>query len=250
MLGSGIGILTLGFLISGHSYAKPFLLFSIFPIIGLVLLLRAKNIKSEKVDNRFRMMKKLMLSKTALKLSSLWFAVNFASGLIMGIIPIQIKNLFGVPFIGILLALFYIIPILLSFSLGKLSDKVGRTRAIAISYVLQLAAFSALYFQGKMTLVIGIGIFALNGTITRAITYGLTGDVSNKKNLEFLTAFFWTIQNLGVLSALIISKLWVSDISAIYLVSIIVTVASFLVLRPLLKLSTSEIKEKISQETR
>ena len=250
MLGSGIGILVLGFLITKYSYSQSFLLFSIFPIIGFMLLIRLKNIESEKINNRFRLMKKLLQSKTALKLSSLWFAVNFAGGLTLGIIPMQINNLFGVSFIGILLALFYIIPILLSFSLGKLSDKVGRTKAIAISYVLQLAAFSALYFQSKAMLVAGIIIFALNGTITRAITGALVGDVSTKGNLEFLTAFFWTVQNMSVVLALIISKIFVSEISAIYLVSIIVTVVSFLILQPLLKLSVNEIKERISEETK
>ncbi len=250
MLGSGIGVIALGFLITKYTYSASFLLFSLFPVMGFLLLLRLKNIKSKKRNNKFLLMKKLLFSKTALKLSSLWFAMNFARGLTLGMIPLQIKDIFGIPFIGLLLSLSYIIHILLSFSLGKFSDKIGRTKTIVISYLLQLIALSALYFQNKITLVAGIIIFALNGALTSSATYALAGDVSKKENLEFLTAFFWTIQNMGVLLSLLISKFFVSEIGTIYLISIIVTVASFLILQPLLKLNVNEIKEKISEETK
>ncbi|PIS39668.1 MAG: hypothetical protein COT33_00810, partial [Candidatus Nealsonbacteria bacterium CG08_land_8_20_14_0_20_38_20] len=65
-------------------------------------------------------------------------------------------------------------------------------------------------------------------------------------NLEFLTAFLFMIQNIGVILALLLSSQL--SIKMIYPISIAVTIISFLIVLPLLKLDLKEIKEKIAQE--
>lgn len=249
MLGSGIGILALSHLSSKYNYGKSFFLLSIFPIIGFLILLKLKDIKSENTNNRFRLIKKIISSKTALRLSSLWFAVNFASGLVIGIIPMQIKDIFGLAYIGMLSSLFFFIPILLSFFFGKLYDRVGRNKTILASYMLQLAALLALYFDSKITLITGIILFSLNRALITPVTYALVGDVSKKENLEFLAAFFWTVQNIGVVLSLIISQILVHKIGLIYFVSIFVTVVSLFILQPIFKLNKNKIRKMISKET-
>lgn len=248
-LGLGIGILTLGFLTSRVSFEKAFLLFSIFPLAGLIVLSRLRGFRAEKNQNHFRLMKKSLSSKTALKLSALWFAVNFGNGLTLGALPLQIKNLLGAPFIGILSSMFFIAPVLFSFFFGKLSDSAGRKNVIALALALLLASFASLYFQTATTLVAGIALYSLNSAIIRPASYALIGDISTRKNLAFIAALFWTAQNIGTVAALALSRLLNLDILHIYSISIIVVImCSYLVLSTLAGLRTGEIRARISRE--
>ena len=245
-LGSALGIFVLGFLIAKFSYKIPFLTFASFPLIGFLLLFKLKDLKTEKVFNRFQLLKKTVLSKTALRLSSIWFGLNFIFGLVIGIIPISIKEGLGVSFVGILSSLFFILPITLSYFFGKLSDVKGRKQMLIISYILLLIGLASLISQNYTLLLLGIVLLALNSAIIKPITLALIGDVSTKENLEFLTAFLFMIQNIGVILALLLSSQL--SIKMIYPISIAVTIISFLIVLPLLKLDLKEIKEKIAQE--
>jgi len=248
MAGGGAGVLVLSFMLSISSYESSFLLFSIFPIIGLLLLFRLADIRTQKKQDHIRLIKKSLSSRTALKLSILWFVISFCSGLTRGIIPLQINTILGISFVGILFSLFSIAPIFLSFFFGKLSDKVGRNKIIAAAYILQLAALLLLYFQNKIMLVLGIILFALSSAIMRPVTYALVGDVSTGKNLEYLAALFWTIENAGIVLALIFSQLLVSRIDIIYLISISSVVVSSFFLLPLFRMNAGKIRDRISKE--
>ncbi|PIS39639.1 MAG: hypothetical protein COT33_00925 [Candidatus Nealsonbacteria bacterium CG08_land_8_20_14_0_20_38_20] len=245
-LGSALGIFVLGFLIAKFSYKIPFLTFASFPLIGFLLLFKLKDLKTEKVFNRFQLLKKTVLSKTALRLSSIWFGLNFIFGLVIGIIPISIKEGLGVSFVGILSSLFFILPITLSYFFGKLSDVKGRKQMLIISYILLLIGLASLISQNYTLLLLGIVLLALNSAIIKPITLALIGDVSTKENLEFLTAFLFMIQNIGVILALLISSQF--QIKTIYLISIATTIISFFVAWPLLRLKIENLREKISQE--
>lgn len=248
-LGSALGVLILGFLIGKFLFKIPFLIFSIFPILGFLVLFKIRDLKVEEKINRFKLIKKSILSKTALKLSTFWFALQFTYGLTIGIIPIEIKNTLGVSFIGVLSSLFYVLPILFSYFFGRLSDILGRGKMILFSYFLVIIGLISLYFSSAATLLIlGIILLALNISLMRPVSYALVGDVSTKNNLEFLTALFWMIQNIGVVGALFLSQIFTSEVKIIYLISILVIVISLLILLPLLRLGIEKIREKISQE--
>jgi len=254
-LGNAAGALIMGFIISFFSFKISFLIFSIFPIIGFLLLVKIKNIKTEKETaekiNRFKLIKKAITSKTALKLSSLWFAINFIFGLIIGIIPLEIEKTLGLSYVGFLSSLFFILPIFLSYYFGKLSDQKGRKKMIIFSFTLLIFGLIFLSFSSNsIFLILGIILLSLNWTITKPITFALVGDVSTENNLEFLTALFWMVQNTGVLIALILSQIFKIETFALYLVSITITFISLIILLPLLELGTEKIRNKISQEVR
>lgn len=247
-LGSALGVIVLGLLIAGLSFTLPFLAFAIFPLIGFCLLFKLKDIRGEGQLSHFRLLKKSITSKTALRFSVVWFSFMFVYGLIIGIIPIEIKNTVGVSYVGVISSLFYIMPILLAYIFGKFSDIKGRKPMLVFAYLLAVIGLLVLYFSGgeATLLVLGVILLALNFAIIRPVTMALVGDVSTKDNLEFLTALFWMAQNVGVVSALVISGLLLT--SAVYLISIFIMAASLLVLSPLLRLKTEKIKEMISQE--
>lgn len=248
-LGAALSVLFLGFLIAPFYFKLPFLFFSIFPLIGFILLFQLNDIRVEEKISRFKLLKKSITSKTALRLSIIWFSLHFSFGLAIGIIPIQIKNILGLSYIGILSSLFFILPITLAYLVGKLSDIKGRKTMIIFSYMLLTTGLFSLYLSENIPLlIIGIVLLALTWTILRTVTYALVGDVTTKSNIEFLTALFWMIQNIGVVSALLLSQIFKAEIQTLYLISIFIVVISLIILFPLLRLKIEKIKEKISQE--
>jgi len=248
-LGSFMGLLILGFLIKKISFKISFLFFSFLPLIGFFLIFYLKNLKVEEKINRFRFIKKSITSLTLLKLSTFYFSIQFIFGLVIGVIPIQIKNIVGIDYVGILSSLFFILPVIFSYSLGKLSDIKGRKLMIFLSYGIIIISLSILYFSNSaFFLILGIILIALNSAILRPLSFSLVGDFTTKQNLEFVLALFWIFQNLGIVTALIISGIFIIQIKTIYLLSIFITIVSFLIVFPLLKLKFEKIKEIISQE--
>ncbi len=245
--GSAAGVLFLGFLVASFYFKLPFLIFSILPLFGFLLLFKLQDIKAEQKLDHFKLIKRCITSKTVWRLSTIGFSFMFVYGLIIGVVPIEIKNTIGVSSIGILSSLFYIMPILFAYLFGKFSDIKGRKIMIIYGYVLCIIGLISLYFaQGPILLIFGIVLLALNYAIIRPATMALVGDVATKSNLEFLTALFWMVQNIGVVSALIISSLLFTK--TIYLISILAIGLSLFILLPLLRLKIDEIREKISQE--
>ena len=117
---------------------------------------------------------------------------------------------------------------------------------LIISYILLLIGLLLVSLEKSAWLILGVILLALNSAILGPVIIALVGDVSTKENLEFLTALFWMLRALGVVLALLISSQF--SITMIYLISIAVTIISFLIVLPLLKLDLKEIKEKIVQE--
>jgi len=248
-LGSVIGIIILGFFIEKFLFKSSFFIFSLFPLIGLFLIIGLKDFKTEEKINRFKFIRKSISNITLLKLSSFYFSIQFIFGLVIGIIPIQIKNVLGVSYVGILSSLFFIVPVLFSYFLGKLSDIKGRKKMIILSYIFIIISLIFLYFSASpIFLLSGIILIAFNSAILRPTSFALIGDITTKKNLEFVMALFWIFQNLGIVSALFISKIFIVETKIIYLLSILVTVISLLILIPLLRLKLEKIKEKLSNE--
>jgi len=133
-LGSALGALIFGILALKLMFGKSFLIYSVFPLAGILVLSGIKDIKVKEKTNRLELIRKALFSATALRLSCLWFAVNFIHGLIIGIIPVEIGKNMGIGYIGLLSSLFYILPISASYHLGKLSDSRGRKNMIILSY--------------------------------------------------------------------------------------------------------------------
>ncbi len=248
-LASAIGVLLLGFLASRFSFSLPFALYSIFPIIGTLLLLKLPNLGTVQKTNQLKLIAKSLRSISALRVSAFYFAYSFIFGLIISIIPIDIKNTLSISYAGVLLFIFWIMPILLSYLFGKLSDIKGRRFMIIASYIIGVLGLVSMYFSlNALPLILGVVLLAFGYAIFRPISFALVGDVSTKQNLVSLTALFWMAQNIGILSALLIASQ--IQTQTIYLFSIIVVVVCFVILFPLLNTPLKEIKLKLAEEIR
>ncbi len=247
-IGAGVGLFALGFMIPIFMFDLSFIIFSILPLIGLLIIFRISNLKAGQVD-RVRLIREAITSPTVLRVSSMWFSFFFVTGLIIGIIPIQIRETLGIPYVGALLSIFHIIPILFSYYSGRLSDIKGRMPMIVASYIMIMIGFVFLPLSfNALFLVLGIVMIAASRIVIVPTINALCGDLSTGRNLEFLAATFFMIQNIGVVSALVISQVFISDIMSIYLISIIVTLVSMGMFLPLLRKGTGVLREQIARE--
>lgn len=242
--GSATGILLLGYLVSRFSFEPSFMLYGFFPFAGCLLLSRLKDIKVEKEVSQFKLLRKAITNPLAIRLSVFYIAFLFIFGLTIGTIPIEIKNRLSIGWIGALSSSFWIIPILISYSLGKISDTKGRKGMIILAYAIGISGLILLLFQQPLTLIIGIVLLALAYAIFKPISLAFVGDVAKKENLVSLTALLWMAQNVGTILALLVSIQ--TQTKTAYLVAIAILLVSLIIQSPLLRLDIKEIKERLS----
>lgn len=248
LTGSAIGLIALGFLIKNISFKSAFLIYAFFPLIGFILLFRLKNLKrSKSKESNFRLIKNTVKNVTALRLAMIWFAFHFAFGLTVGVVPIDVKNNLGITYVGILSSLFYIFPILFSYLIGYISDISGRKNVVIFSYITSIIGLAFLYFnKNAILLILGLIFLALNSAIVKTINSPLIGDFTTKNNMEFLTALFWVVQQIGVVISLFLVR-FIQD-KRIYLIGIFGIIISFFMVSSLFKFSFKELREKLSRE--
>lgn len=246
MIGSASGVILLGFLISKISYAQAFIFASLFSFAGIIFILLLKDLRAENLGNHFILIKHAISSKTALQLSTIWFSFAIVFGFAIGLIPIQLKNTLGINYVG-LSSLFYIMPILFSYFIGKLSDIKGRNHIIIASFILCITGLGLLYFYtNPIALIAGLILVSLNYAIISPMRYALVGDITTTKNLDYLTGLFWMMQSIGIVFSLLLSI--IIQPKEAYIISIIILVISFFILLPILKSNSQKIKERISLE--
>lgn len=248
-LGSAAGILLLGFLVSQTSFKSSFLIYSLLPIAGLAALTKLKDLRAETTKSQLILMSRVIANVNVLQIAAFYFAFSFIFGLAIGIIPINIKGALSLAFISPLMFLFWMMPILLSYVFGKTSDITGRRNMIFLAYGVGVFGLVSLYIAVAQTaailLISGVFLLALAYAIYRPISFAFVGDVATEENLVSLTAFFWMAQNIGVLSALLISSRIPTETS--YLAAAFVVLASLAIFLPTLKTDTKTIRLKLSR---
>jgi MFS family permease len=105
----------------------------------------------------------------------------------------------------------------------------------------------SLYFSHNVfPLIVGVILVALYFSIVSPMTLALVGDVSTKENLEYLASFFWMIQNVGVVAALILSTFIQTKV--VYLISIATLSLCLFIVFSLLQASLQQVKQRIALE--
>ncbi|MEK7611105.1 MAG: MFS transporter [Patescibacteria group bacterium] len=223
VLGTSLGIPLFGLLAAKASFSLAFLLFSTFPIFGLLLLLRLKETQVLINGGSLLLIKKTISSPTALKLAFVFLASYFTFGLAIGFIPLDIKDNFGFSYVGPLTSLFFIVPLLLTYYVGSLSDKLGRLPLLIILLAASSVGLLLLFFSTALAwYLLGIILLSLGGS--SPIIGALIGDVAESRYLPYLTASVLIAENVGVVTALFFSSL--SQTRHIYLLGALVLSAA------------------------
>lgn len=246
-LGSTVGILLFGALLNFFSFKFAILLFAFLPLLGFMISFRLKEIPGVPVVNQPRLIKKTFTNISALKLSLIWFSFTFVYGFSQGILPLEIKKIFGPAFVT-LLVIFQAFPILFSYIIGKISDIKGRNFIISFSFLLTIFSFVFMYLfpHNSIILVSGIIFLALVYAAILTMRPALVGDISDGKDVEFLTSLFFVMSNLGMLVSLFV-PLIIFQAKFVYLTSIFIMVISYLVVFSSLKKPVEAVREEINK---
>lgn len=246
-LGAASGVFLLGLLLPFLGYKTGFLLFALAPLAAVAPLFLLQDIRAEAKVRKWQEMKRALMSITALRIAAIWFAFNFIQGLMLGIIPLEIKRTIGVWAIGVLGGVFYIMPMLFAYIFGKLSDLRGRRGMITLMYALSVVGVGLMIgARIPAILVIAILVLAFNFGISRTITFALVGDISTKENIESLSALTWMVQMVAFVSALLLSV--VLEGAWLYVASLAGIALSYLWFWPIRTLPLSAIRERIAEE--
>jgi len=244
-----IWLITISLLISKFWYVKSFYVQSILPLLGIIFILFLNKDKYAIEEKKYGFkIQSLFKSKTLRKVSLIWFINFFLFGLIISILPYDIKNVLWDKYIWILSSVFYILLLLLSYVFWKLVDIKWRRFIIRLTYLTMLAWLLIFYiiWKNSVWLISGILVIWISFVINNIINISLIWDVSNEKNIHQIVQFAWIMQNLWAISAFLLSSIYLN--SKIYLISIIIVLISYLFLINLFKTDINTLKNIIAKE--
>lgn len=245
--GSAMGIVTIGILSSIIPLQRIFLFASIIPLFSLIIFSKIKNTNDTIAEEKSYSLIKTLKSKTLWQLSPIWLSTFFVFGMSLGEIPLQIKEILGIPFVGFLSSLFFLFPILLSGIIGKLSDRFGRKLFVCISFSLNFCGLLFLIIAPpSFFLILGVVSLALAYTISIPVISAFIGDISTKENLKHIVIFFRISENMAFVSAIIITAIFQKK--EVYFFPIILLIISMLIVYTLLSIDNKVIKQKIIEE--
>lgn len=259
-LGPLLGVLGLGFLIEATSFEFSFAVYAFFPVIGFSGLCFLKKTAEKYLfeaerqelspktkppsENNF-FLKKKKLNNITFRLMLYWFTIASIFGIMLSVIPFQAGKYFTQSYLGILLSLFYLIPIISSYHLGKLSDYLGREKMIFISYSIIMSSIILLLFSSFSVffLIAGVVMLSLSRAINAPTNTALLGDISSDHNVEHLSALSLFSQQMGVVLGLFAGI--ISSAPLTYTILLAFTIFSFAIISPLLTEKLSSLKGKI-----
>ncbi len=242
-----LGIIFLSYAVSFFSFNYSFAVLSIFPLLGIIMLYKIKEITPARPKLSIKASWRALTSLTTFKICLNAFLFSYISGITIGALPLAFADKIGAHSTGLIMSLFYVMPLIMTLMLGKSSDKLGRKFYIILSYLLCLAAFTILLFSpGLIGLTLVIIILSLNYSIMRPITMALVGDVSESKNIELITSVMLLMQGLGVFSALLITIFLPGPY--LYPASLVITIIIFLLVYSAIRQPLDNIRQKIEHE--
>jgi len=241
-LGSALGIIIFSFFVVKLSFSFSFAIFGVCALIGTVILLILKKTESKTVGlgDSLRSFKKIFKSPTALKFFGVWFSFSLVIALTTGQFPMEAEKYFGLGSIGLLTPVFYFLPVVFSYFVGKKSDERGRKIFLTASYVFALMGLSLfavqIYFNlDKLFFVLSFFLISLGFATYAPLRYALIGDISRGDNLEHLAAFSSLASNLGYVVVFLMNLYLPAILS--YSIPFLIALASLIIIRPMLKLT-------------
>lgn len=239
-LGSVLGIFIAGFLIIKLSFENYFLIFSSLPLIAAAIFLALGKAETGEIGfkDNFHNLKETIKNPVALKFSLIWLSFSLVIASVSGQFPLEIKKHFGLGSIAFITPIFYLLPIILSYYLGKSSDIRGRKVFLISAFIIVLLGLGLFILQNqiglnKVFLILSFLIISLGYAIFAPLRFALLGDISANGNLEHLTAFSIFASNLGYV-IVFLTNLYLPAVFA-YLIPFFFIFLSLIIIMPVLK---------------
>ncbi len=223
-VGYAFGIYMLGYLISQYGYQSAFYMMIIFAFGGLYLFSKMEQLPNETLKKRnvsVFSVRSLTLLKVVLGSS---FIQSLLFGLAIALIPFHVQMLTkNSQLVGLLSAMFFLMPLLLSVAVGRFSDRHGRGKVVLVGIF--IALIGLLIFNGASSfyrLLLGMIFVSVAQAILFPMFIALQGDVSTPKTQPIVTNLFVLFKYIGMVLGVILGDLF--GVEWAYLISIVIMV--------------------------
>ena len=244
--GSGLGVVIVGFAVVQLSYMTTFLVAALLPLLACICLARMTDIRAPQRSDRRHPFSALR-SKTAWRISAIWFSMSLVFGLALSAIPLIIHATLGLAYVGLLSSCFYVIPILASYAVGNQSDIRGRRDLLYVAFVTGAIGLLALNFPGSVVAVVaGVVLVAVSNSTTGPVATALAGDVSIDGNLEAIVALFRMVQGAGIVAGLLLAAVFHG--AAVLEIALGGLVVCFAISLPVFNAGIPEIRSRVARE--
>ncbi|CAA6822266.1 MAG: Major facilitator superfamily MFS-1 [uncultured Sulfurovum sp.] len=227
-VGYALGIVVLGYLIEMFSYQDAFYMMIIFAFGGLYLFVKMDTLEGEvreKSSDSIFMIRSLTLFKSVLSSS---FIQSILFGLVISLVPLHVQIVTQSPmYVGILSAMFFIMPLLLSMVIGKFSDKHGRGKIILLGVLIALLGLLAFHFSETLLgLVVAMVLVSIAQAILFPMFIALQGDISTKENQALITNLFVLFKYIGMVLGVILGDVF--GVEWAYMISVVIIIVVLL----------------------
>ncbi len=247
-VGAASGVLLLGILLPTIGFRAGLAAFATIPLLALAVLTRLDDLHGDVKRREWSAAFRMLRSATARRIVIVWFPFNFIQGFILGIVPLKIGEVFGAtPAIGVLIALFYLAPVLTAYAFGALSDRTGRNGMVTATFGSSIAGLVLLAVAGSPALlIVAIAFLAVNFGLGRTTTFALVGDVSDGATLDAFSALTWFVQSIAFTTAFVL-PLFVRG-SALYVVAVAIIGVLYLLYHPIRRVPYAVVRQRIGSE--
>lgn len=221
-VGYAFGIYLLGYLINQYGYQSAFYMIIGFAFGGLYLFSKMEQLPNETLKKRHISVfsiRSLTLFRLVLGSS---FVQSLLFGLAISLIPFHVQMVTeDSQLVGLLSAMFFLMPIILSVPVGKFSDKHGRGKIILVAIF--IALIGLLIFNGASSfyrLLLGMTFISVAQAILFPMFIALQGDVSTSKTQPLVTNLFILFKYIGMVLGVILGDLF--GVEWAYLISMVI----------------------------
>ena len=223
-VGYAFGIYLLGYLISQYGYQNAFYMMISFAFGGLYLFSKMEQLPNETLKKRHLSVfsiRSLTLFRVVLVSS---FIQSLLFGLAISLIPFHVQMVTkDSQLVGLISAMFFLMPLLLSVPIGKFSDKHGRGMVILVAIFIALVGLSI--FNGASSfyrLLLGMAFISVAQAILFPIFIALQGDISTPKTQPLVTNLFVLFKYIGMVLGVILGDVFAVEWA--YLISMVIIV--------------------------
>jgi len=246
-VGYAFGIYLLGYLIGQFGYQSAFYMMIGSAFGGLYLFYKMEELPNEISKKRqasIFSIRSFTLLKAVIGSS---FIQSLLFGLAIALIPFHVQVVTDDSMkVGLLSAMFFLMPLVLSVPVGKFSDKHGRGKVILVAIL--IALLGLLVFNGASSferLLIGMTFISIAQAMLFPMFIALQGDISTPQNRALVTNLFVLFKYIGMVMGVILGDIFGSEWA--YLIAFfIIVLAVFFSVRELW--DDERLKSKVLEE--
>lgn len=259
LLGSTLGIFFLGYLLKYFDIKSMFFMYLFLPLVAIFPLFMLKDIRNKplenlKIDaaNRHGLDSSLKADiKNVLRCFVSFRNIQsviprvyfFVYGLIISVIPIEIEEAFERGYVGMLTSIIFGGPIVFSYLIGRIGDKVDKRKMFAIGFIFCLCGLLSFWTNDtQIFIIIGLLFLSLAHSLMLPILPAFIGMIAEDKNIEYLSSFSTAVQNISIVIALFISKSF--DMHTVYGIAFIVVLICIVLFIPVIFRDKNVLKKE------